>query len=321
MSNHFGDELNVDSLLSTGRIPIIDLAENTVAAQLKKALSEKGILFLVNHGISDENIHTAWSYFNAFCNLPDKVKNIYVRQEGSIHGYLKPNSERFYSSEGPELRHAFNLCQFQKEKLPADPLFGFYDHVSNLAEEFKKVALLLLHELAISMDLEPNFFHTNHSQMLSGNDDNGTTLRLLYYPPIDQDAKTTRCGAHCDYGTFTLLTQDSEGGLEAKLPGSDLWQRVGHLPGALLMNCGEIMSLWTEQRYPAVWHRVIAPLQPSIRGLGRNSMAFFCHPEGCTSVAPLKQTDATNEQGSELLVTANSHVEQRLRDSFAHQRK
>lgn len=48
----------------------------------------------------------------------------------------------------------------------------------------------------------------------------------------DVNKTVTRCGAHCDYGTFTLLVQDSEGGLEVQLPNSDKWQRVGHLPGA-----------------------------------------------------------------------------------------
>ena len=48
----------------------------------------------------------------------------------------------------------------------------------------------------------------------------------------DVNNTVTRCGEHCDYGTFTLLVQDSEGGLEVKLPGSDKWNRVGHLPGA-----------------------------------------------------------------------------------------
>lgn len=88
--------------------------------------------------------------------------------------------------------------------------------------------------------------------MLSGDNDNQTTLRLLYYPPLveddnkcelskgqmqyqyqrcamdkpdlglaadnspqaDDDNLFIRCGAHSDYGTFTLLAQDSEGGLE-----------------------------------------------------------------------------------------------------------
>lgn len=48
----------------------------------------------------------------------------------------------------------------------------------------------------------------------------------------DINKTVTRCGEHCDYGTFTLLVQDAEGGLEVQLPNSDKWHRVGHLPGA-----------------------------------------------------------------------------------------
>jgi len=62
----------------------------------------------------------------------------------------------------------------------------------------------------------------------------------------------TRCGAHCDYGTFTLLAQDTEGGLEVQLPNSEKWQKVGHLPGAVFINAGELLSIWTQAKYPAL---------------------------------------------------------------------
>lgn len=94
----------------------------------------------------------------------------------------------------------------------------------------------------------------------------------------EKELSVTRCGAHCDYGTFTLLSQDSEGGLEAKLPGSSKWVRVGHLPGAILINTGEILSIWSQARYPALLHRVVIPEQESLRVRGRHSIAFFCHP-------------------------------------------
>lgn len=68
----------------------------------------------------------------------------------------------------------------------------------------------------------------------------------------DVNKTVTRCGEHCDYGTFTLLVQDTEGGLEVQLPNSDKWQRVGHLPGAVFINTGELLSLWTQGRYPAL---------------------------------------------------------------------
>jgi len=80
---------------------------------------------------------------------------------------------------------------------------------------------------------------------------------MLYYPAIVDDEPgqsegAIRCGAHVDYGTFTLLAQDSEGGLEVQLPGSEKWERVGHLPGAILINGGELLSIWTKQRYHAL---------------------------------------------------------------------
>lgn len=186
-----------------------------------------------------------------------------------------------------------------------------------------------------------DFFLEKHANMLSGNNDNETTLRLLYYPPIVEDDNTcelvrknmsysyqrcashalqldkivvdeeevdenaegektkngddwmkkhrglTRCGAHCDYSTFTLLCQDSENGLEAKLPGSERWQRVGHLPGSLLINTGELLSVWTNEKFRALPHRVVVPEQPAMQLKGRHSMAFFVHPDNDTELVPV----------------------------------
>lgn len=192
------------------------------------------------------------------------------------------------------------------------------------------------------------FFLEKHANMLSGNDDNETTLRLLYYPPIVEDDNTcelvkknmsysyqkcashalqldkivveddedeadangngegedcwmkkhrglTRCGAHCDYGTFTLLCQDSEGGLEAKLPGSERWQRVGHLPGSIFINTGELLALWTNEKFPALPHRVVIP-EDMAKAKGRHSMAFFVHPDNETEIVPIdNQIEAEKE--------------------------
>ena len=49
---------------------------------------------------------------------------------------------------------------------------------------------------------------------------NATALRLLYYPPIPEESnikpEQVRCGEHSDYGSITLLFQDSVGGLEVR---------------------------------------------------------------------------------------------------------
>ncbi|KAH8267973.1 hypothetical protein KR018_008686 [Drosophila ironensis] len=124
--------------------------------------------------------------------------------------------------------------------------------------------------------------------MLSDDRFNLTTLRLLYYPPVNEEnpKQLVRCGAHADYCSFTLLGQDSEGGLEVKLRGSQKWERVGHLPGALFLNCGETMALWTNQQYHALQHRVIVPEEDGTRRRARHSVAYFCHPDSKTLINP-----------------------------------
>lgn len=42
------------------------------------------------------------------------------------------------------------------------------------------------------------------------------------------------------------------GGLEVKLPNSEKWQKLGHLPGAIFINTGELLSVWTNNLFPAL---------------------------------------------------------------------
>jgi len=331
------NEDKIETLLSRSEIPIIDLAHsgtddrpsrsvvNRVAIQLHKALSEKGLALLVNHGICEDKLQSAWSYLDNLCDLPTDVKEVYIRKGDDNHGYVKPGQQRF-DGEQAELRHAYNICTLSAANLPEEPLPGFKDHIAELAHDFKALSSLILSALAIALHLQMNYFLENHSHMLSGLHENETTLRLLYYPPIIEDDNkceltkgrckysyqrcamdrldlgspdeptadgeqlTARCRKNCDYGTFTLLCQDSEGGLEVKLPGSAKWKRVGHLPGAILINTGEILASWSQNTYPALQHRVIVPEQDSVRSRGRHSIAFFCHPDNDTPMEPIVLT-------------------------------
>ena len=92
-----------------------------------------------------------------------------------------------------------------------------------------------------------------------------SAMRLLYYPPISStttsttdtdtnqnsnpksDENTTapviRCKAHSDYGTVTLLSTDGVSGLEIFLEGT--WWPVPHIPGAVVVNIGSLLSEWT----------------------------------------------------------------------------
>ncbi|KAG5679841.1 hypothetical protein PVAND_009378 [Polypedilum vanderplanki] len=144
----------------------------------------------------------------------------------------------------------------------------------------------------------------------------------------------TRCGAHCDYGTFTLLIQDVEGGLEVKLPNSEKWQRVGHLGGAIFANVGELLSIWTNGAYPALNHRVVIPENSIATTKGRHAIAYFVHPDNLTPIVPMdvsppsSSQEAINEKKEKTrkksfkaakmkIYNAYQHVQRRFKETYA----
>ncbi|KAH8242626.1 hypothetical protein KR032_000669 [Drosophila birchii] len=345
-------EEKLKTLVSCSSVPIIDLAHcgkslvNRVGQQLHKAFTEKGIAFLVNHGISEEKIKNVWDQFDNFLDLPADIQDRYRRKDGGNSGYVSPGVERF-DGKTPELRHAFNICQLDDRNLPRDPLPEFADDITTLASDLKAMSTYILKAMEAALEIPSSYLVDKHSQMLSGDEVNMSTLRMLYYPAIVDDEPgqsegAIRCGAHVDYGTFTLLTQDSEGGLEVQLPGSEKWERVGHLPGAILINGGELLSIWTKQRYHALVcspgtkvhqiqlsddydslqpHRVIIPEQDHVRTRGRHSIAFFCHPNNSTMIAPNYLLSKDTEQTDEKVYSAYELIQQKFNDTYGGRSK
>ncbi|XP_017100034.2 uncharacterized protein [Drosophila bipectinata] len=318
----------METLLSRNAVPIIDLANcnrsglTDISQSLGKALSEKGYALLINHGISNEKIETSWQYFDKFLELPETEKVAYERSkasDGENHGYVSPGMERF-DGRTTEFRHAYNICKLDAKHLPEKPLQGFTKFINSLTDDFNVLGRFILEALALSLDVSPLYFLDKHSYMLSDDRFNLTTLRLLYYPPVDDTnpSKVIRCGAHADYCTFTLLAQDSEGGLEVKLRGSEEWQRVGHLPGALFINCGETMALWTNQRYHALQHRVVVPEDESSRKSGRHSIAYFCHPDSTTLIDPKELQNNGHKLQNEKVYNAYEITMALARGAYSH---
>ncbi|RZF44557.1 hypothetical protein LSTR_LSTR001315 [Laodelphax striatellus] len=322
-----------DSMIKDNEIPVVDLSHmgsvmspvkpwvKKAAKQLERALSHRGLALIVNHGISEQKLQAVYRAMKKFCELSEVTKSKYeIKPNAENHGYVSPGIEKFAREKSEEVRHAFNVLSFEK-KLPDEELPGFRDSVSYVADEMRRVAHIVLQIMAVGLDLDPNLFLNKHQNMLK--EGNVTTLRVLHYPPMGDRLipGQMRCGEHTDYGSFTLLVQDSEGGLEVSVNGK--WKRVGHLPGAILINIGDLMDKWTSGKFPAVRHRVVVPEQKTIRLRGRNSIAFFVHPENDTIIdpaetvaAPILANEAEPPPKRELtLITAYQHFQERLRES------
>merc|ERR1712194_670800 len=113
---------------------------------------------------------------------------------------------------------------------------------------------------------------------------------MIGYPPL-QEAASSRdaddvgisCGAHTDYGCWTILAQDdTPGALEVeRLDGT--WSTVDPLPGAFVINLGDMLSVWTGGRYAATPHRV----RHTQRERYRTSVAYFFEPNFDAVITPL----------------------------------
>lgn len=113
---------------------------NRVAVQLAKALQNKGMALLVNHGISEEKVDcvklqfrktkkkltfttfqlkAGYSHLDDFCKLPEDTKELYLRNsETGNHGYVRPGQEKF-DGKTKDIRHAYNICTLNL-KLPEE---------------------------------------------------------------------------------------------------------------------------------------------------------------------------------------------------------
>ena len=89
-----------------------------------------------------------------------------------------------------------------------------------------------------------------------------------------------------DYGIITLLYQDSIGGLEIRGP-SGSWIDATPIPGAVLINAGDMLEIFTNGKIPAAMHRVVIPELEIKRKTSRQSIVFFVNADDDTPIAPL----------------------------------
>jgi isopenicillin N synthase-like dioxygenase len=81
-------------------------------------------------------------------------------------------------------------------------------------------------------------------------------------------------GAHTDYGIVTILWADAVRGLQI-LDTEGAWHDVVPVPGALLINLGDLLARWTNDRWISTLHRVLAPVDAHGRMYRRRSAAYF----------------------------------------------
>ncbi|XP_055356093.1 uncharacterized protein LOC129601330 [Paramacrobiotus metropolitanus] len=271
-------------------IPVLDFNEfhnpATRAAfgkRLVEVFCSTGFVYLKNHGVDQQLIDAAFQASKDFFTSPIENKKKYSRPTGfdANAGYVCQGMERLNAfldkeHETIEVREAYNFLPFDLARVPpALPLATFTRLFHASWELTKKI----FDCLAVGLDLPvADLFQRSHA--LVGQRGNPTTLRTLWYPPVDGDAGAkdhfTRCGTHSDYGTLTLLYQDDVGGLEVENR-KDEFVPATPMPGCVLVNVADLLQRWTTDKLRSTRHRV--GFSGNVANQARQSMAFFVHPD------------------------------------------
>lgn len=153
------------------------------------------------------------------------------------------------------------------------------------AEEMKKLCFKLLELISLSLGMEAD-------RLINGFfEDHTSFIRLNHYPPCPIPNLALGVGRHKDAGVLTVLAQDDVGGLEVKRKTDGEWILVKPNPDAYIINVGDIVQVWSNDRYESVEHRVKVNSEKE-----RFSIPFFLNPAHYTWVEPLKEM--TNQQNN-----------------------
>jgi isopenicillin N synthase-like dioxygenase len=187
---------------------------------------------------------------------------------------------------------------------------AYYDTMRSLGNR-------LMSLFAWGLGLPPGFFagKTGHGP---------NALRAINYPgPENQEhaprAGQLRAGPHTDYGTLTILRQDAVGGLEVLDPGGT-WVGVEPVPGAFVVNLGDLMARWTNDRWRSTLHRVTDPPHADPPGSGpgrRQSMPYFQNANWSAQIACLPSCVAPGERPRYEPVLAGPHLMSKFRRSVS----
>lgn len=262
-------------------IPVLDLAPylagepgalQRLGAELRRAFEEIGFYFIVGHGVPQALVDAVFAEAERFHAQPltDKLA---IRMDDSLAGYLPiRGSTTRHSQINPNNKPNVNEAFFTRREVDTDHrspnkwpanLPGFRDTVVAYQAAMEKLGKALLPIYAVALDLPADYFDAVFSEP-------SYTLRMSHYPRQDEVADNEfGLAPHTDTSFMTLLAQNKVPGLSIRLP-TGRWVDAPAIDGAFLVNGGDLLRRWTNDRFLATPHRVV-----NRSGKERYAIPFF----------------------------------------------
>ena len=282
-------------------VPVIDLAparaggapaRRAAAGAIDAACREIGFFAIRGHGVPEATVDALRAAAHDFFARP-LAEKLAARHPvaGTNRGYHAVGGETLAAANDteapPDLKEFFHVGpvdvtdapyytgplgrrHFLPNLWPAAPA-GFADAATAYYRTMGALIVELMRLAALALDVPERFFDAKVNRSIG-------TMRLNYYPaqatpPV---AGQLRASAHTDYGGFTILSgEDVAGGLQVRTRDGE-WVDVATTPTTFVVNIGDLLMRWTNDRWLSNLHRVVNP--PAGAGVARLSIAFFNHP-------------------------------------------
>jgi isopenicillin N synthase-like dioxygenase len=286
----------------TATIPIIDIApflqgtqaeRRAVATAANAACAEIGFLLVTGHGIPASLVDDMRRVSTTFFARPLEEKMRYRMPPDRYRGYIALGNEALaYSLDEktpPDYKESFSIGPvdapddaYHRAAMPAN-FFASNMWPEGLPEfratwtayyrGMEELATTLMRIFAMALGMDEHYFDDKIDRHI-------TNFSMLHYPPQHEPPLPgqLRAGAHTDYGSLTIVKPDgAEGGLQVRAKDGG-WLDVPYAPDAFVVNLGDLMAEWTNDRWVSTLHRVVNPSRAAGAAARRLSMAFFHQP-------------------------------------------
>ncbi|KAM5566875.1 1-aminocyclopropane-1-carboxylate oxidase [Rosa sericea] len=250
-------------------IPTIDLSDlrsdrhSAIVDQVSALCRNFGFFQITNHGIPSVVMDRTIAAVKAFHEQPTEVKaQFYRRGRGLGVSYL--SNVDLYTAKAASWRDTLQvrlgpvLAVADVPEVCREEIVAWNREIQRLGED-----LLGLVSEGLGLGTEK----LKDMTCLKGR-----VMLGHYYPPCPQPDLTGGLTSHSDPGVLTVLLQDHIGGLQVKQDGA--WVDVKPVPGALVINVGDLLQIISNEEYKSVDHRVLANPHHE----PRVSIAVFLNP-------------------------------------------
>lgn len=302
-------------------LPVLSLADapERFAEEIGASFRTFGFAMVKDHGLDPGLVARAWKLAELFFALPEDEKRSYFRTDlAGARGYTPFKTEIAKGAKLHDLKEFWHVGRdlpaghpLADSSMPAniwpDRPTGFRETYERLFAEFDRIGSVILSRIAVHLGLAADWF-------APAIEDGNSVLRLLHYPPIEDDeGGAIRAGAHEDINLITLLLGAEEAGLEL-LTKDGRWIGVSPPEGALVINIGDMLQRLTNHVLPSTSHRVRNP-EGQRAHFSRYSMPFFLHLRSDFPIATLPQcVSADNPDRYPQPILADEYLQERLRE-------